>query len=208
MTSRQTSIAGVGFIACFIAGLALVNNPDTDSSPARFVAYYGDSGNRAHLIAAAGLLSLSALAWVLFASGLRERLESHGAARVAGMAATATAALLGVCATLLAVIPVAITVSNAPVPGPDIARFVPLAGYVALTFFAMPMAALTLAAVSLDALRSQLLPSWLGVSGLVAAVLLLGSVAFFPMFALILWVLAASIALGRRPLRIPLPVTR
>jgi hypothetical protein len=33
--------------------------------------------------------------------------------------------------------------SNEPLPGPDIARFVPLAGYVALTFFAMPMAALS-----------------------------------------------------------------
>jgi hypothetical protein len=207
MTSRQTSAAGLGFVATFVAGLGLVNNPDTDSAPARFTSYYAQSGNRAHLIAAAGLFSLSALAWVLFASGLRERLSSPSAGRVAAMAAGAAASLIGVCATLMAAIPVAITVSHAPLPGVDMARFLPLAGYVTLTFFAMPLVALTLAAVSVDTLRAGLLPRWLGVSGLVAAVLLLGSVVFFPMLALIAWVLAASITLGRRPLRIPLPVT-
>jgi hypothetical protein len=206
MTSRQTSLAGFGFVVSFIAGLALVNNPDTDSSPARFHAYYLDSGNRTQLIAAAGLLSVSALAWVLFAGGLRERLASEGAGRVVTAASAAGAALIGVTATLLAVIPVAMTTSSAPVPGADIARFVPIAGYVALTFFAMPMAALAVAAVSADVLRARLLPRWLGWSGLVAAVLLLASFAFFPMFALILWVLAASVTLGRRPLHIPLPV--
>jgi hypothetical protein len=206
MTSRQTSLAGFGFVASFVAGLALVNNPDTDSAPARLAAYYSNSGNRAHLIAAAALLSLSALLWLLFVSGLRERLESQAAGRLATAAAAAGAALLGVCATLLAAIPVAISVSSAPVPGADIARFVPLAGYVALTFFAMPMMALTLAAASLDVVRAKLLPRWLGFTGLVAAVLMLASFAFFPMFALVLWVAAASVALGRRPLRIPLPV--
>jgi hypothetical protein len=37
------------------------------------------------------------------------------------------------------------------------------------------------------------------------AIVLLGSLEFFPMPALVLWVAATCIVLARRPLRIPLP---
>jgi hypothetical protein len=182
-----------------------VNNPDTDSSAATFTRYYENSGNRVHLIVAAVLLSLAALAWIVTVNGLRERIGDGIAARIATTAAAATGALIGVCGTLLAVIPAAMAFSSAPAPGADVARYVPIAGYLGLTFFAMPMAGLTVTCVCVGALRTAALPRWLAYLGVVASVALVASFEFFPMALFVVWVIATAVVLARRPLRIPLP---
>lgn len=203
MTSRHTALAGAVFAPAFAAGVLLVNNPDGDAPDARFAVFYGDAGNRTRLIVAGALLCVAALSWLLFATGLRERLGSGTPGRIAGAASTVAAALICVCGALLAAVPL----GNAPVPGADVDRVLPLAGYVTLCLFAMPAAALTLAAIGIGALRQHALPRPLAWSALVAAVLLLGSLEFFPMAALVLWVAATVLVLARRPLRIPLPAT-
>jgi hypothetical protein len=207
MTSRQTALGGALFVPAYVVGLALVNNPDLSSTPAAFARYYASSGNRAHLIAAAVLLAVSALLWVVFAIGLRERLAETTATRLAAAGTVATAALIGVAGTLISAIPFAMTFSSAPAPGVDLERYLPIAGYLALTVFGMPMAALTIGAVCVASLRQGALPRWLAWSGIGAAILLVGSVEFFPMVALVLWVAASCVVLSRRPLRIPLPTT-
>jgi hypothetical protein len=53
--------------------------------------------------------------------------------------------------------------------------------------------------LSLAAWRSGLLPSWLCWSGVIVGVVLLASIAFFPMALMLLWVLVASIVLLTRP---------
>lgn len=206
MTSRHTALAATVFVVTFVAGLFLVDNPDTNSSPATFVHYYSQSGNRVHLILSGVLLSAAALAWILTVTGLRERVGDGVAARIAATAAAATAALLGVAGTMIAVIPAAMAFGSAPAPGGDLARFLPQAGYVALTMFAMPAAALTVTSLCLGALRSGTLPRWLAYLGFAASVLLLGSLEFFPMALFVVWMLAVAGVLARRPLRIPVPV--
>jgi hypothetical protein len=205
MTSRRTALSAAVFVIAFVVGLLLVNNPDTNSPASTFTRYYENSGNRVHLVVAAALLSLAALAWMVVVTGLRERIGDGVPARLAAMSAAATAALLGVCGTLVAVIPAAMTFASAPAPGADVARYVPIAGYLGLTFFAMPAAALTVTCISLAALRTATLPPWLAYAGFAVSLLLLASVEFFPMLGLVLWVAATAVVLARRPLRIPLP---
>jgi hypothetical protein len=207
MTSRRTALAAAIFVVTFVAGLFLVNNPDTDASPATFADFYAKSGNRLHLILAAVLLSASALAWIVTVNGLRERLGDCVASRVATTAAAATAALIGVAGTMLAIIPAAMVFGSAPAPGVDLARFLPQAGYAALTLFAMPTAALTVTAIGIGALRTGALPRWLAYLGFAASVVLLASLEFFPMLLFVVWVIATAVVLARRPLRIPLPAT-
>lgn len=207
MTSRQTALAGAAFAPAFVAGLLLVNNPGGDASAARFAAFYGDAGNRARLIVAAALLCVAALAWLVFVTGLRERLAAGAASRLAAAAGTASATLICVCGALLAAVPAAISFGGAPVPSADLERVVPLAGYITLGLFAMPAAALTLATIGIGTLRERTLPRPLAWAAIAVAILLLGSLEFFPMAALILWVAATVITLARRPLRIPLPAT-
>jgi hypothetical protein len=208
MTSRQTSAAGAVFVAAFVAGLMLVNNPDGDSSPATFAAWYASRGHRVHLILAAILLSLAGLAWIVFVSGLRDRLPENAAVgRIAGACAAATSAMLGVAGTMVAAIPAAMSIGGTPAPGVDLERLLPHAAYAALTLFAMPAVALTLVVVSVAALRTGALPAALAWGGIATAVVLLASLEFFPMIALVLWVAAASVVLARRPLRIPQAIT-
>src|SRR5689334_18531415 len=129
MTSPRTSLAAAIFVVTFVAGLLLVNNPDSDSSPATFAQWYAKSGNRVLLVLSAVLLSASALAWIVTVAGLRERVGDGAAARVATAASGASAALIGVGATLLAAIPAAMTFGSAPAPSVDLERFLPQAGY-------------------------------------------------------------------------------
>src|SRR5689334_5450584 len=103
MTSRRTSLAAAIFVVTFVAGPLLVDNPDSGSSATTFARYYAKGGNRVRLILSAALLSASALAWIVTVAGLRERVGGGGAGRVATTAAAATAALIGVGGTLLAV---------------------------------------------------------------------------------------------------------
>jgi uncharacterized protein DUF4386 len=207
MTSRRTALACVVFTVTFVAGLLLVNNPDTDSSARTFARYYSATGNRVHLIAAASLLCVAALTWIVVIAGLRDRVGDGAAARVATAGSSAAAALLGVCGTLLAAIPLAMSESGAPAPGADVARFVPLAAYIALAMFAMPAIGLTVAAICVAALRTATLPRWLAWLGIAGSVLLLVSVFFFPMVVFIVWMVSTAVVLARRPLRIPLPAT-
>jgi hypothetical protein len=207
MTSRRTALAGALFLPTFVAGLVLVNNPDQSSPAATFTRYYESGGNRAHLIVSGISLSLAALLWVVFTTGLCERLGETTGARIAAAGAVATAALIDVAGALLSAISFAMTFSSAPAPGVDVARYLPIGGYLALTVFGMPMAALTIGAVCVSALRQGVLPRWLAWSGVVTAVLLIGSVEFFPMVVLVLWIAAACVVLARRPLRIPFPAS-
>jgi len=207
MTSRHTALAGAVFVPAFAAGMLLVNNPDGNASDARFAAFYGDSGHRGQLIVAGACLCVAALSWLVFTIGLRERLGEGTPERIAGGSATLAAALICVGGTLLAAIPAAVSLGNAPLPGADLERVLPIGGYLAICLFGMPATSLTLVAVGTGALREQALPRPLAWSALITSVLLLGSLEFFPIVALILWVAAAVIVLARRPLRIPLPAT-
>lgn len=206
MTSRRTALAGFVFVVAFVAGLLLVDNPDTNSKPDVFIRFYGNSGNRVHLIVAAALLSVAALAWIVTVSGLRERVGDCAATRIAATGASTTAALIGVAGTLVGVIPAAMAFGSAPGPDASLARFLPQAGYLGLTMFAMPAAALTVTSLCIAAISTDTLPRWVAYLGFAASVLLLGSLEFFPMALFVLWVLAVTAVLARRPLRIPVPV--
>jgi len=207
MTSRQTALAGAIFVPAFLLGLFLADEPDPSNSPSVLAAWYRVPAHRVHLIAGAAMLCVAALAWVVFISGLRERVASETAGRIAAAASIMTASLLAVAGTLYAAVPAAMVFGGAPAPGPDAARFLSMGSYLAVGLFAMPAVSLTLVALAVSARRSGALPAGLTWAGVVAAVFLLGSVEFFPMLALVLWVIATCIVLARRPLHIPLPTT-
>jgi hypothetical protein len=205
MTSRRTALAAAIFVVAFVAGLLLVDNPDTNSGAATFAHWYSQRGNRIHLILSAVLLSFAALAWIVTVNGLRERIGDGVAARIATTAAAATATSIGVAGTLIAAVPAAMAFGSAPRPGVDLVRFLPQAGYVALTIMAMPAAALTVTSICIGGVRSGTLPRWLAVLGYAASLALLASLEFIPMVVFVVWVIATAVVLARRPLRIPLP---
>jgi hypothetical protein len=58
--------------------------------------------------------------------------------------------------------------------------------------------ALLIGATSVLAVRTALLPGWLGWIGLLAAVAMLFAIFFFPLFILWVWVLVVSVVLAMR----------
>jgi hypothetical protein len=63
----------------------------------------------------------------------------------------------------------------------------------------MSAAALSIAGLSVQAHAAGLFGRWFLVLGLVVAVLLLGAFAFFPIAALLIWLIVVAIALMRNP---------
>lgn len=204
MTSRQTAAAGAAFAVAFAAGFLTLTPPDLDESDAAFVHYYASSGQRTSLIVSAALVGIAALAWVLFAAGLRERAGGGPAARVSASAGAVGAALLCVGAATFATPAMGIAFGGAPLPSGQLLRVADTAGYALIAGFAMPALGLSLGAAAAGGLRAQLLPPALAWSGIVLAVVLVASVFWVPMVALTIWMLAAAAVLARRPLRIPL----
>jgi hypothetical protein len=74
------------------------------------------------------------------------------------------------------------------------------AGWVINASGAAGMAAMIIAASMVFKARS-VWPSWAGWLGIVAGILSLGSIAFFPQFLYLVWVLIVSIAMFLRPAR-------
>ncbi len=80
---------------------------------------------------------------------------------------------------------------------PNVARFADATGYLVLVGSVMVMSALV-AATSVLALRTSVLPRWLGWAGVCVSVLLLAAVTFVPIFLLWLWIVVVSVVLIMR----------
>ena len=115
---------------------------------------------------------------------------------------TATVAMLLVTGALRGVIGHLTVVMNEPLPNTDVLRYATAANYALVAGPLMSVFALTILAVSVLVLRDQLLPTWVGYSGIVAAGLILATVAAqfggFGIPVANLWMIALGIALWRQ----------
>ena len=85
---------------------------------------------------------------------------------------------------------------STPVPDGEFARQLEQLGFVFLLLYGMLAVGVCVAATSVSALGTGVLPRWLAIAGLAVA-LVVGAlgVFFLPMILLVLWVLAVSIAM-------------
>jgi hypothetical protein len=88
-------------------------------------------------------------------------------------------------------------------PGPDTLRYLPQIGYAVTGTGGLLAAALTMATTSLLILRTAVFGRWLAWIGCIATVAIIGANAVlsgvFAIPALLVWALATSVALWRRP---------
>jgi hypothetical protein len=200
--SRFAAWAGVAFFVLFPVGVLFSSNDlDQNDSDAKWRDWFADSGNRTANIIGIYALVIASILFVVFASGLLERLRSGDgpsvAHRVAATTGTVFAGLSMVGAIQLGGISGNITFGNAPVPkDADIMR--QTLGYGTVAVAGSLTAVAFIVAIALLARSTGLFPQWLVVVSYVAAVLLLGAVVFFPIAALPIWVLIVSIVLLRK----------
>jgi hypothetical protein len=197
---RLVPLTGLGGIALLVAGLAMDAAPTSKWSDAHIRAWYRDHGS-AQWLTSAFVLAAAAPLLLLFTAELRHRAALAGAGQRAqslllGAGVTfATTVLTG--AGLYAAVPAARVFSDSPPPDPSTSRFLLGAAYGDLVMVSALAAALLIATVSVTSLRTAVLPRWLAIAGIPAAVLVLANAAL-PMGVLTLWFVVASITLTAR----------
>jgi hypothetical protein len=193
--------AGIVFAVLFVAGVILGPANLPSGSDAEVVAFYASSGNRLQLIISAYAFTAAAFFYVVFLIDLRSRIQrsTSNVANWLGLSAITGALFLAMMiAAGAAIASIAGNMAFGGDPQPavaDVARDVPELGLALLLIGSMVLAAAHLASTSIAALRSHVLPPWLCIAGLVAAIILLPSVLFLPMVVLPLWVGAVGVVL-------------
>jgi hypothetical protein len=197
---RWTALAGFAYVVLFVAAFSL--GIEVGASDREILEHYADSGARTREVVAFFLIAAAALALVVFASGLRDRIARAEGGGTTPLAALAWAGALGYAVLTLA----GNAISRAPAFAAmedefrldvDTRRLFEDAGLLLLASGAFA-AILLVVAVSLAALRYRVLPRWLGWAGFVVAPLLVLAVAFLGFLAFFVWVLAVTGVLAFR----------
>lgn len=200
--SRIAAWAGIAFFVLFPAGVIFSSNDlEADDSDAKWHDWFADSGNRTANIIGIYALVIAAILFLVFASGLLERLRTGGGQSLAHRVATTTSAVFAGVAMIAGIqlggVSGNISLGDTPVPkDADIMR--QTLGYGTVALAGALTASAFIFAVTALARSAGLFPGWLVVVSYIAAVLLLGAVVFFPLAALPIWVLIVSIVLLMR----------
>jgi hypothetical protein len=190
-------------------GTATLNIP-RGASDAKLVAWWADSGNQTTAIVSMYLFIVAGLCFLLFLTKLRSRLlaAEAGTGELTSLVVASGAvfvAMLLVAAASRGVIGFAVKSpgDNESLPGADTLRYLPQTGYAALGIGGLLAAAVAMATTSWLIVRTAVFGRWLAWLGaasalviVVAAAALVGMVAI-P--AMLIWVLAVSIAMWRAP---------
>jgi hypothetical protein len=209
---RHMGWAGIVFAVLYVVGVLMASSqPETDDindNPVRltkaFRDYYSDSGHRTTIIIGAFVLLAATLAFIVFASELRNRLADAGAANTGRLAFAGSimfAAVTAAGAIALVWIPGTKEFGDFAVPVGDINYMAAQLGFGLVLLAGGAAAALTLVSSGLGAARRGALPKWLAWAGVVIGVLVffIGGL-FIPMALFVLWVLVTAIVmLARTP---------
>ena len=206
---RLGALAGLAFAFLFFMGTATLNIPH-GVSDAKLVAWWADSGNQTTAIVSMYLFIVAGLCFLLFLAKLRSRLlaAEGGTGELTSLVVASGAvfvAMLLVAAASRGVIGFAVKSpgDNESLPGADTLRYLPQTGYAALGIGGLLAAAVAMATTSWLIVRTAVFGRWLAWLGaatalviVVAAAALVGMVAI-P--AMLIWVLAVSVAMWRAP---------
>ena len=209
MRFTKPGVAGIAFAVLFVVSIMLIQTPDTDAPTSEWTEYFQDGGNRGLAIVSAYAMALAALTFLYFVWALRARLraaEDDGAdwSTLAIASGVGLATVMLASAAAMATVPAGVEFADTPVPDGEFARQLEQLGFGLLLLCGMLLAGVCIAAISMSALRSGVLPRWLAIGGFVVAVVVgLGGVFFIPMILLVLWALAIGIFLLRPPSATP-----
>jgi hypothetical protein len=195
-TPRAAAVAGILFSLLLIAALVLLR-VSVPSDPAETGAWLSDSGRRAALSIALGLVPFAGIAFLWFIGVVRDRigaLEDRFFATVFLGSGLLFVAMLFVAAAFAGGL-IAQSVKSPAAPGADTLTFGRRVTALLLNVYAMRMAAVFTITTVTIALRTGIMRRWLGYVGYAAALVLLVGVGLTPWVELLFpaWILALSI---------------
>lgn len=205
--ARVASIASALFALSLLLFSAVVNVPWKASDHEVLVWWQSDSS----LISTIASLFFGTCAAVLFivvANYFRE-LASQAEGRVPQWSAFAHSMAAAFCSTMVVlaamrgVIGRMVKIDAAPLPGIDVLRFSTGLNYALYNTGAMGLLALSILAMSVVVIRTQILEKWLGIVGMICSVLILvASAALLGSLTVpvaLVWALCVAVALWRQP---------
>jgi hypothetical protein len=195
-TPRAAAVAGILFSLLLIAALVLLR-VSVPSDPARTGMWLSDSGRRAALSVALGLVPFAGIAFLWFIGVVRDRigaLEDRFFATVFLGSGLLFVAMLFVAAAFAGGL-IAQSVNSPAAPGADTLALGRRVTALLLNVYAMRMAAVFTITTVTIALRTGIMRRWLGYVGYGAALVLLVGVGLTPWVELLFpaWILALSI---------------
>ena len=205
---RRAPLAGAIFVVLMVAGFLIAgDSPDSGDSNQKITAYLTKNSNQTKNIVAFFVLLLAMLALITFFAALRDRLvlvagDGVRSSLAYGAGLVSSAFLFLAIAIFISPIILADDASKIPVD-PSVYRITQDLGYMVWVGSTV-IGALVVWATSAVALATGILPRWFAWAGIVAGVVCLFGVFFFPIFVYWLWILVASILLMLRP--VPAPV--
>ncbi len=193
--TRQLAWTGVAFVVCFIGSVVASSPPKSGASDHTWIANYSASNKNQHIVTAV-LLVAAALALMTFLTALWHRIATRHRPSWANplplAAAAAGAAAMAIGGVIMGAVGTVITHHA----DPGVANFYRLSnglGFALVALAAMPAIGLSVGCLSVMGRRAGLLSRGLSTFGIVAAIALLGALAFVPIALLLIWVLIVSV---------------
>jgi hypothetical protein len=196
--ARWGALGGIVYVVLFIIGTILLYSgaPASDSSPAKIIRYYSDSGHRDRISIGWIVGGLGVFAFLWFLSSLRRsvrRLEGEDGFL------TATTTIGGIVYATLAFAALAVNMGIRTMSDdtfhhtvyPGLIHAADDASYILHATGGAGAAAMIIAA-SLAAMRAGAVRAWAGWLGIAAGVIALASILFFTQAAIAIWILVVS----------------
>jgi hypothetical protein len=199
--ARWAPLTGIAFVVFFLGSIVASSPPSDKASDAAWVANYtGHTHVTQHLVTGVCLI-LAALSLLSFLSTTWARVAGNrqfGAlSPIPLVAAGVASACIAVGGVLMGAIAATIQ-GTGHAPNADLLRFCNDVGFVMVGLPGMLATALSVACLSVQGRRSELFGRRMMIFGLIVAVILLASLAFIPIAALLIWLVVTAIVLIRR----------
>ena len=200
---RWEPYAGLVYVVCFVASVAVSNPPADNASNRTWIANYTGHSEQFRHLATGLLLLLAGLALMTFLVALWRRIAAaHPAellSRLPVAAAAAAAAAMGAGGMVMGYISGGELFGSYPLPSVDLLRMSNDLGFALAGIAGAWSAAVAVATLSVQGHAAGVFGARMRVAGIVTAVVLIGSPLFVPIIALLAWVLTATIMWIRRP---------
>jgi hypothetical protein len=196
---RWEPLTGIAFVVLFVAAVFILPTPNDDDPDKTWLAFYADHTHQVLSVVAAFMFVFAGLCLLAFLTCVWQRIRARRPGTSPLPLLTATMAAMGIALAGLvgATITGAMIFGSLKEPGVDALKVVEEMAFPILLIGGVYPAALSVAVLGFQARAAGLFPKWLLILSYVAGVVLLGSVVFFPMILLVIWVIVVAIFLLR-----------
>jgi hypothetical protein len=195
--SRWEALSGLAFVAFFASSIA-VSSPPADNAPdSRWTASYTGYLHQAGHLATALLLVLAGLSLLAFLTALWRRIATGDDTRSLSplpiVAAAVSASCIAAGGIVMGVISGGELMGSYPLPGAGVLRLTNDLGFGLAGVAGMMAAGLSVACLSVQGHRLGLIGPKTRIFGIAVGIILLASIAFVPIIALLIWVVLMAI---------------